>query len=241
MEPHNHTDTKETNNRIKENVLGKIRRGDVHMRPKLYFVAQVIVVTIVAIITLAVSVFAVSFIFFSIHESGELFLFGFGMRGLLTFIAIFPWFTSLLALSLIILFEWLLRHFKFNYRRSILSVFFGLFCVVGVVGVLISITPIHKNLLDQADHGHLPFIGESYENIHTPHENNGEFRGVIISISTSTITISHNDNDADTDDGVRTILVPLGFDISTLHIGDRMYVAGDMASDTVSAYGLQKF
>ena len=102
-------------------------------------------------------------------------------------------------------------------------------------------TPFHTILLDKADKNELPIFGEMYENIRMPHEDRGEFRGVVVAIATSTLTITHNDLDRDVDDGTRIITVPQGFDASPFHIGDRVYVAGNIVSDTITAYGLEKF
>lgn len=226
---------------IKNFVLKKIHLGEIHKQPRVYFVAQITLVIVVVVLTLVVSVFAVSFALFSIHESGELFLLGFGIRGFLTFLSLFPWLTLVIAALLVFLLEWLLRHFKFSYRRPILYVFFTAICLIFVGGLLIFMTPLHTILLDKADKNELPIFGEMYENIRMPHEDRGEFRGVVVSIATSTLTITHNDRDRDVDDGTRIITVPQGFDASQFHIGDRVYVAGNIASDTITAYGLEKF
>jgi hypothetical protein len=230
---------------IKNTVLEKIRHGDVVMRPKAYFVMQVILVVTVAILALIASSFVASFAFFSVRESGELFLLGFGVRGVLTFISLFPWCTLIIAGVLVFLFEWLLRHFKFTYHQPILALFFAFLALVFIGGIFITLTPFHTDLLNLADKGELPVVGELYEHIHMPHEDKGEFRGVITAIGTSTVTITHNDNDADIDDGTRIVTVPPSFDIHSLRLGDRLYVAGALgtstASSTIIAYGLQVF
>jgi len=226
---------------IKKSVLEKITRGEVHMRPRIYFIIKIISVIVVAALALFASALVVSFAFFSIHESGELFLLGFGARGLTTFLSLFPWGALIVAILLIVLLEWLLKHFRFTYRVPLLNMIFsGLFLVI-LIGLLITVTPFHAMLLDKADKGELPIVGELYESIHMPHEDQGEFRGVVMSMSSSTLTITHNDNDADADDGTRTVVVPANFDTSQVKVGDRVYVAGDMASGTVSAYGVQRF
>ena len=231
---------------MKKTVLEKIRHGDVVMRPKVYFGLQVIAVVTVAILALIASAFVVSFAFFSIRQSGELFLLGFGLRGMVTFLQLFPWFTLVIAIALMFLFKWLVRHFKFSYHQPILNIFFGFLVLISVGGLLISLTPFHIDLLGFADKGELPIVGELYETIHVPHEDRGEFRGIITAIGTSTITITCNDTDADVDDGTRTVTIPPGFDIHSLHLGDRVYVAGEPSiptstSTSVSAYGLRSF
>jgi hypothetical protein len=226
---------------IKNTVLEKIRRGDVQMRPRIYFVAQITLVATTAVLAFVASALVISFAFFSLEESGELFLLGFGLRGLVTFLFIFPWIELVIAIALIFLLEWLLRHFKWNYRLPILKTFFATLLVIFVFGLLISITPLHNNLLTIADRGDLPVVGELYENINTLHEDRGEYRGAIVSISGSEIIITHNDYDYDTDDGTWKIDVPANFDVNTLQIGDRVYVLGNPADGVVLAIGLKKF
>src|ERR1035437_2572491 len=128
---------------IKNSVLQKIRLGEIHKRPRVYFIIQIISMTVIAFLTLITSLFAISFILFSIHESGELFLLGFGARGFITFLSLFPWFTLCITIVLIFLLEWLMRHFKFNYHRSVLTVFFWFISCMFFGGLIISLTPLH--------------------------------------------------------------------------------------------------
>src|ERR1035437_8027474 len=128
---------------IKNIVLKKIRQGNIHMRPRIYFIIQIILVIAVTLIALIASAFVISFAFFSIHESGELFLLGFGIRGLFTFLSLFPWFTLVVTLILIFILEWLLRHFKFNYRVPILKMFILALLGIVLIGLLVVTTPIH--------------------------------------------------------------------------------------------------
>ncbi len=66
------------NNNIKLQVLDKIQSGDISMRPKYYFFLKVAAVTLVSFLVLIISSFLVSFVVFSIVQSGRLFLLGFG-------------------------------------------------------------------------------------------------------------------------------------------------------------------
>ncbi len=176
---------------------------------------------------------------FSIHESGELLLLGFGEKGLRALTALFPWLTLLLAFGAILLLEWLLRYFKFGYRISMLRIFLTLTAIAITGSILINLTPLHARLLERADHDTLPVIGAIYEEIHDSHQQQGVFRGYVASTSAGSFTITHNDNDRDTDDGSWTIIPPVGFDIVSLSVGDRVYVAGKLQRDLVYAYGVK--
>jgi glucan phosphoethanolaminetransferase (alkaline phosphatase superfamily) len=225
---------------IKEKVFAKIRTGTVSMRPRIYFVVRIILLATVAVITLALAMLVLSFAFFSIHESGEQFLLGFGQRGFMAFIMLFPWLPLLLTLLLVLLLDFLLRYFKFGYRISVLEIFLLALAVVVGAGILINFTPLHATLLNDADHDTLPLIGPLYEELHDSHQAEGIYRGDVSSIQGNEFVITHNDNDQDTDDGTWTISAPAGFDMTTLRIGEPVYVAGRLILGVVQAYGVHE-
>lgn len=230
-----------TEHNIEHEVLEKIRAGEVRKRPRLFFVAQVALLGALAALALALSIFALSFILFSVHESGEQFLLGFGQRGLATLIALFPWRTLALVAAMLVALEWLVRHAKFGYRVPLLQIFLGIAGIAVLGGVLLNFTPLHAFLLDQADRGELPVIGFAYEDLHSPHQEQGVFRGEISAIASTSFTIAHNDQDRDTDDGTFAVVPPAGFDLSSLSLGDRVYVAGTLQDGIVYAYGIRLF
>src|SRR5450631_2060080 len=99
--------SKESN--IQQAVFDKIRAGKVSMRPRAYFVARIILLAGLSVAVLALAMFVLSFALFSVHESGEQFLLGFGLRGVLTFFSLFPWWSLLCTVLLILLIDHLLR------------------------------------------------------------------------------------------------------------------------------------
>jgi len=225
---------------IQNKVLEKIRGHKVAMRPKIYFVSRLILTILFTFLALIVSVFVISFVFFSIHESGEQFLLGFGNNGITTFLSLFPWQFFLLDISILLVLEWLLQGFKLAYRISFLVVFLAIFVTSTFLGLLVNFTPIHGILLDQADKGILPVVGEIYESIHDSHADKGIFRGTIMSINNNEIVLRHDDKDQDADDGTWTIVLPSNY--PPLMVGDQVYVFAYPPSSTgvITARGIQK-
>ena len=221
---------------IQRNVLARVRGGSVHMRSRAYFVMRVITTATLGILTLALSAIVLSFIAFSIHESGEQFLLGYGARGVTTFLMLFPWATFLADVAILFVLEWLLQGFKWGYRVSLLSVFIGVFLTSATLAGLVDLTPIHQVLLDSADNGTLPIAGELYESVRASHEDQGIFKGTVMSISGGEMTIAHDDADHDADDGTRTVSLPPG--APAPQVGDRVYVYGRQSGDHIQAYGI---
>ena len=224
---------------IKTNVLELIREGKIHPHSRAYFAVRFIATILVALLALGVSVFVVSFIFFSIHESGEQFLLGFGRQGLFTFLILFPWTSLVLDLVILLLLEWLLQGFKFGHRISLLMIFVYVFILSSIIGLLINFTPIHRTLLKLADRGELPLIGEVYESLHNSHTSQGVFKGSVSSINGNMIVITKNDLDLDGDEITRTITLPPNS--PSLNIGDNVYILGSASGTSVEVVGIQKF
>lgn len=225
---------------IQKKVLERIRSGKVRVRPRAYFVLRLASIIAVALAVLVISVFVVSFVIFSIHESGEQFLLGFGGRGILTFLRLFPWFILFFDVGLIILLGWLIQEFRFAYRVSLASVLAGIVIVSTLLGSLVAVTPFHSDLLERADHEALPLLGGLYKSIHDSHAEEGVFRGTVISVGENEILVAHEDNDRDADDGVHRVLLPK--DSPPLSVGDRVYVLFSSAGEELyEAHGIGRF
>lgn len=223
---------------IEQQVLSRI--GSVRMHSRSYFFARALVAALLGVLVLLLSALVLSFIAFSIHESGEQFLLGFGWGGLSTFVALFPWLLLALDIALVALLEWLVQGFKIGYRVSLTLLFLGACALAALIAALVNLTPLHAVLLDRADRGELPIVGNLYENIRASHQDRGIFRGSIISIADDRIVIAHNDGDRDADDGTRTVFVPQGA-TSSLYVGERVYVFGTASGEEVQAYGVGEF
>ncbi len=226
----------------KENVLARIREKNISMRPKLYFTSQVALAGLVALTILVVSIAIVSFILFGLRVNGHEALLSFGLRGVSAFLLVLPWPLLVLDILLVIFLERLLRRFKFGYRSPILYLMVGLVGVAVVSGLLLDRgTPMNDALLHRAEHGGLPPpFGELYEHarVPAPHDR-GIYRGTILEIATTSLRLQHDDLDNDHDDTGYLVLLPPGFDIRPLFIGEKVYVAGDKEGDAIRAFGVQ--
>ncbi len=225
---------------IKQSVLKKIREGGVSMRPRAYFVARVAAAALLALAALSAASAIVSFLFFSLDRSGARLLLGFGGRGVLAFFSLFPWGTLATALVAALILEWLLRRFEFGYRIPALVIFAGILALSAGSGALIELTGAHALLLEKADRGELPIVGELYESIRAPHADRGIVRGTVFSVSGRGITVMFENIDDKRGTTTLTVEAPASFDTAALKPGDRIYVAGDVSEGVIRAYGLEK-
>lgn len=224
---------------ISARVLGLIREGKIRRYPRAYFLIRVAAILAVCALLVATVTFVVSFMLFSLHESGQQFLLGFGWHGIAVFLQLFPWGPALLSVFLIIVLGWLLRDFKFGYRFPILFAFVTLICICGALALVVEATPFHRSLLQKADDDQLPILGPAYEHIFDQHDDQGVHRGTVISVASSEFVIRHDDNDHDTDDGSFTVLVASSSMLVLPHVGDRVLVFGPQAQGVVQAQNIQ--
>ena len=217
-----------SHNSIRQNVLEKIKSGKVRKLPRVYFMLRIAATLFVSVLLLVVSAFVFSFMLFSFHESGEQFLLGFGLDGIVAFLMLFPWPLFVMDVLLLVLLEWLLQGFKFGYRIPLLNFGLGIFAVSFIVGALINLTPLHTFLLQRADNKELPVVGDAYEHIFDRHEQQGVCRGIVTDVNAddSSFVIHHNDRDQDVDDGAFTVSPAAGVVLPPVHVGDRVLVFG---------------
>lgn len=226
----------------KDAVLEQIRAGAVRMRPKMYFMLKASAVAAVATLVLALSIFLASFIVFGLRLNGSDSLLGFGSRGFVTFLQLFPWPLALLDLALIVALEWLLRRFRFAYSRPVLYLLILISTAVVLAGVAVADgTKLHDSLLDRAEREELPQPLDSfYQGARQKSQAElGVFRGEVIDVKGDTFVITNDDADQDSDDGTWEVSFPEGFDRAEVEIGDQVFIAGDHDDGEVSPYGVR--
>lgn len=229
-------------NQVQNEVLERIRSGQLQMKPRLFFVLKTVLVISIAALILLISVWLTSFISFGLRLSGNESLLGFGSRGTLIFLNVFPWGLATLNLVLLALLAWLLRRFKFGYRKPLLYLLIALVIGGVAVGLLFDReTRFHDDRFEEAEAGELFGPLESfYEMAHSrAPEEHGVYRGFVLEVREESFVLTHDDHDNDEDDGTWTVSPPMNYDIKTLKVGDRVYVAGEREGGEIEAYGVR--
>lgn len=239
MENENNKNQKPDN--LKNAILEKIKSGNVKMKPRAYFILQVVLLVIVASLVLASSSIIASYIIFGIRASGHQFLLGFGLRGIWIFFLTFPWLILALDIALVVVFDRLVKQFKFGYRSPLVYLLAAtLFLTVGAA-FLINMTSFHRQLLLRAEKRQLPVVGNFYENLRRSARDVGVFRGVVVSVSGNSFILKRSDNDKDESADQWKVVAPDGVEMdSILKPGDNVFVAGIINGNEIRAYGIRK-
>lgn len=225
---------------LKDKILEEIKSGEVKMRPRLYFTLKLVAVIVLTTGILCISVFILNFIVFGLRVSEHEALLGFGGRGLLMFIALFPWALVLGDIILIACLRLLLRHFQFGYKFPTLHLLAGLFFLSAILGFVADrATPLNDRL--QAHHDRLPApLNNFYDDADDqPGRGSGICRCQIVSIDNNVLVVS------DTQDGSTTLRIVLPMDnphatTSGLTIGDIVFIAGREHDGFIDAFGMRR-
>ncbi len=149
-------------NKSQEQILGKIKSGEVTMHSRLYLVWRGILWGLALCLLIAAGVFTISFIIFSLRASGVADLPNFGSHGLREFFAFFPW----LFVPAVLLFLWLMERFVLNYafayRLPVLYSALAIIILVVIGSLAVSASSLHSNLYRSARRQELPFASPLY-------------------------------------------------------------------------------
>lgn len=220
---------------LKEDVLSVIEAGEAVMRPRWHFVLGNILTVLGIVFATVAAVYLMSFIAFTLRESGIIFTPAFGMRGMGTFLLTAPWVLITIAGLLLVVLEILVRRYSFSYRKPLLYTMLGivLFSLAGSYAV--AKVGIQERLQSAAERGELPLMGRMYaryerdsmERVH---------RGVIIEVTEAGFALKNRREElfVNVSDATR---FPGGREFS---IGDHVVVLGERTGEVIEAVGVRK-
>lgn len=195
---------------VPDRVIEKIKNDGISMYSRGYYRLRMAALIAVIVAIVVVSVFLLSFISFGLRTTGNSTLLGFGTRGYISFILVFPWILFVIDILLIIILERLLRNFRFVYRRA------GVYILIGLVGVITffavaidHVTSLHNKLLKRADANQLPLFNELYEHLREPLDtDHGVCRCFVLSAQGSTIMVQGDSDSVHQGDPFPAVLPP---------------------------------
>jgi hypothetical protein len=120
---------------ITDNLLSKIDRGDLKMRPRWHFGVLAFAAAFGFALVFGITFFLVAFIMLTVRTSGLTELPGFGWDGALAFLQDFPWFLALLLLALMAALELYARRFPLAYKRRAMTSLGILVILLGGTGI----------------------------------------------------------------------------------------------------------
>ncbi len=225
---------------IKEEVLNKIKTGQIGMRSKAYFLAKLVLLSILTILITLVSIFLLSFILFSSSLDGSLFLVRFGGTGLYNFVLTLPWYLLLLDIFLLILLDTLLKSFSFGYKSPVVFLFGGTILVITGISTLVNFTPLHQNIMNKIDKNKtLPFH-KIYDGVDSRYQKPGTWKGYVGKINGNSFKFKYVKGITGEFGEAEVFAVNEITVVDKLVEGDLVFVAGNILDNRIMAYGIKK-
>lgn len=125
-------------NKTTTEVMSKIQKGQIKMRPRLYFAVGYILTMIGLILSFITSIFFVGLTRFALRSHGPM-----GEYRLDQMISSFEWWVPILAIFGLIIGIWLLRRYDFSYKINFKIFVIGLIASILIAGFIVDMTGIN--------------------------------------------------------------------------------------------------
>lgn len=218
---------------LKEKLIEKIKAGEVAMVPKWQFVLRGVLWGLAVSIVALLAVYLLSFVMFTLRESGLIFAPSFGRSGIALLIMSSPWLLISLVFFFLAVLYLLVSKYSFSYRKPLVYSIVGVVAFVIVISALIQQTNFHRGAEDFVLRHNLPGLAPMYRDIDS-RPRRDITRGIVTELSEAGIKVISEDGSeyvVELPDGVLA-----GADISE---GDSVMVFGRAASSTIRAFGIR--
>lgn len=150
---------------ISQEIISKIEKGELKMRPKAYFVVKTILIIGWLVLAFLFALYFGSLIVF-VLKVNDIFLFhGMGFRVIRSILLSFPWQLVFLVLGLIILVEITAKRFNFVYRKPLIISLLIILALVFSSSLLIEKSSLHNSFFRLAEQEKLPLAGRMYREL----------------------------------------------------------------------------
>ncbi len=228
---------KENIDSIAEKVVSRIERGELKMKPRIYFIAKIASIIGLLFLSFLLVLYFGSLIIF-ILRINDIFLFhGMGFQVIRSILLSFPWYLVLLIFVLIAFIGILGKGFRFVYRKPLIITLLSILILVVVSSFLIERSSLHYSFFRMAEEERLPLAGKMYRDfgnldIEDAHfgmileKENGLWEMELESGETVSLQITEKTRS-------RRIF-------SEIKEGSRVIVIGEMREGTIDVVGIKK-
>lgn len=222
-------------NNLKQNILKKIKTGELNMKPHWHFVLKGLLMVVGIIIVALCVVYLLSFILFTLKQTGVGFAPLYGFRGLSMFVLSSPWLLIVFAAAFLALLYILVSKYSFSYQQPLIYSMVGIVLLVLVGSFAINQTSAHRNLQQFAEHNNVPGLAPLYRGITNDRPENIT-PGIITELNTAGFVMQTDRSNQ------FTVLVSERTKSrrgATYDVGDVVFVFGEESDETIKAIGIR--
>ncbi len=222
-------------NNIQDNILKKIKAGEVDMKPKWHFMLRTGMLVFGVIVVALLSIYLLSFLFFFMNQSGLTQAFGFGFRGISFFVMSSPWLLIGASAGFLVLLYFLVKQYSFSYRRPLVYSMVGVVFLVLLGSWFIQTTMTHHKVGSFLERHEVPVFSPMYRGA-TQERPEGMTVGVVTELTDAGFLLESEQGE------ILTIVVTPETRMrpgAELVLGERAAVFGDRVENTITAFGVK--
>lgn len=223
-------------NAIRDAIFNKIKKGEVKMKPKIFFVLKTTMAILAVFAVALVILYLISFIVFAMRASGAWFLPGFGFMGIKIFAGALPWLLIIIAVILIAVLEILVKYFSFAYRRPLLYSLLGIIIIALIGSFIVDRARIHPGLFSRARENRLPIAGPFYRGYGMPSLRNAH-QGIVSGVTENGFAMKDINGD------MVTVIITPQTRVSPdtdIRENSKVIVLGEIKNGTIEAAGIRE-
>jgi len=223
-------------NNFKQNILKKIKSGEVDMKPRWHFVLKSLLFILGIVTVTLVIIYLLSFILFTLRQSGVGFAPLYGFRGISIFAMSSPWLLIASAGAFVTVLYILITRYSFSYQKPLVYSLVGVILFTLLGSLLIHQTNIHPRLQQLSERNNMPIFTPLYRKASQHHPENVTV-GVIVEINDKGFIIQSDQGD------LLTVLITKATKQrrdSTYVVNQKVFIFGEKTEDTITAFGVRQ-
>lgn len=220
---------------FKQDILKKIKSGEVDMKPRWHFVLRSLLLILGIVIFVLLGIYILSFIFFFMQQSGVGFMPLYGFRGIMMFVVNSPWLLIVFGVSALVILQLLVHKYSFSYRQPMVYTVAGVIILVLLGSYAIEKTLLHQRLQGLVEQNEIPVFGPLYKAI-DDHMPDNIVIGNITEINENILTI-----ESDKDGTIQAFLSneTRQHPGVLLELGSNVLVFGERKGNEIYAFGIR--
>lgn len=222
-------------NKFQQDILKKIKTGEVDMKPRWHFILKSLLLVFSVITAVLVVVYLLSFVIFTLRQSGVGFTLLYGFRGISMFVMSSPWLLIASAGAAVVVLQVLVHKYSFSYRQPLLYTIIGVVFLMLIGSYVIEQTSLHQRMQGFAKQHEVPVFGSMYRNAAENRPKN-IVRGTIVELNQTGFVIES--------DRKETLKIVVSQKTKqrpgeVYSVGETLLIFGDRKRDVVDAIGVR--
>jgi hypothetical protein len=220
------------NQDLKQNILDRIKKDDVKMTSRQYFILKWFTLFVTSTFFLFVSFYLFAYIVFIFVDNGLVYIPLSTFDGLVSFIVEIPWTLVVLGILSVFLFSITSKTFYRIYRKPFLTFFFSILAIIVLSHLIFVETGTMKLLKEKAYEEKIQLVPEKFLQFRESQTGN-LFVGYVVSTTSNSVIIRDRKNN------LLEVILDIAVDYNAFSVGTHVNAYGQRVESKVYAKSIE--